>query len=38
MAGGKKDAAEYDRKEFCRAGKQCGRCKATYIYSLYENG
>jgi hypothetical protein len=38
MAGSKKGTAECGRKEFCGAGKQCGRRKATYIYCLYENG
>jgi hypothetical protein len=38
MAGNKKGAAECGRKEFCRTDKQCGRCKTTYIYCLYENG
>ena len=37
MAGGKEDTAECSRKEFCGTDEQCGRCKATYIYSLYEN-
>jgi hypothetical protein len=38
MAGNKKGTAECGRKEFCGAGKQCGRRKAAYIYCLYENG
>ena len=36
--GARKNTAEYCKKEFCRTDKQCGRCKATYIYCLYENG
>ena len=38
MARGKKDTAECGWKEFCGAGKQCGKRKTAYNYYIYENG
>ena len=38
MAGNKKGTAECGRKEFCGAGKQCGKYKTEYDYYIHENG